>query len=309
MKTSRGSLILGFLCIYVVWGSTYLAIRIGVSTIPPFIMGGTRFIVAGSALYIWSRVRGGVKPDREQWKNALIVGALLLLIGNGAVSWAEQRVSSGMTSMLVATVPLWLVLVEVWNGRRPALLQWMGVAVGLVGVGLLVIPVGSASNSSNTINPIGAAVLMLGSLSWTVGSLFSRTARLATPGSMASGMQMLCGGALMLSLSVVSGEWNHFQMADVTTSSMLALLYLVVFGSIIGFSTYMWLLSVASPAAVGTYAYVNPVVAVLLGVIIGHESLPARAGLAMLVIVASVALVSLAPFLRWRGPSSLDEAA
>ena len=289
---------LGFLCVYVVWGSTYLAIRYSVATIPPFIMSGVRFMIAGSTLYGWSRLRGGAKPDREQWKNALIIGAMLLLVGNGAVSWAEQRVSSGMTSLLVATVPLWLVLAEIYNGRRPKWLQWVGVAAGLIGVALLVKPSGAAGNATAVVSPAGAAVLMIGSLSWTIGSLFARTARLATPASMASGMQMLSGGVLMLLLSVATGEWTDFHLGAVTSTSMFSLLYLVVFGSIIGFSTYMWLLSVASPAAVGTYAYVNPVVAVLLGVIIGGERLPASAGLAMLVIVGSVALVSLAPYLR-----------
>ena len=322
MKATRAQLVAGFLCVYIVWGSTYLAIRYGVATIPPFIMSGIRFMAAGSALYGWSRFRGGAKPDREQWKNAFIIGALLLLVGNGAVSWAEQRVSSSMTSLLVATVPLWLVLAELYNGRRPKLLQWVGVAVGLIGVALLVMPSGTvtgaptgavtatasnvATRAASSVSPTGAIVLMIGSLSWTVGSLFARTARLASPPSMASGMQMLSGGVLMLLLSVVSGEWSAFHANAVTATSIFALLYLVVFGSIVGFSTYMWLLSVASPAAVGTYAYVNPVVAVLLGVVVGGEMLPPSAGLAMLVIIGSVALVSLAPYLRRRESPEAD---
>lgn len=298
MKATRWQLLLGFLCIYVLWGSTYLAIRLGVATIPPFLMGGVRFIIAGSLLFGWSRWRGAAAPDREQWKNAVIVGTLLLVIGNGAVAWAEQRVDSGVASLLVATVPLWIVLGEMVQGRRPELLQWIGVAVGLGGVAILVMPSGNA-----TVEPIdrtGAAVLMCGSLSWTVGSLFSRTARLATPSSLASGMQMLCAGVLMSLISVISGEWSRVDLGAISTSSILALGYLIVFGSIIGFSTYMWLLSVARPAAVGTYAYVNPLVAVFLGVVIAGEKLPASATLAMIVIVTSVALVSLAPYLKKR---------
>jgi len=295
MKATRLQLMLGFLVIYVVWGSTYLGIRIGIETIPPFLMAGTRFLIAGGSLYAWSRWRGGAKPDLEQWKNAGIIGALLLMVGNGAVSWAEQRVDSGMTSLLVATVPLWIVLAEVVRGKRPAALQWIGVAIGLVGVGLLVKPSGEGS-----VDPYGAAVLMVGSLSWTVGSLFSRTARLATPASMASGMQMICGGVLMMAISVITGELASFEPAKVTVVSIFAWLYLIVFGSIIGFSTYMWLLSVASPAAVGTYAYVNPIVAVVLGVMVAGETLPPSATLAMVVITGSVALVSLAPYLGRR---------
>ncbi|MBC8087062.1 MAG: drug/metabolite exporter YedA [Phycisphaerae bacterium] len=296
MKATRLQLLLGFLVIYVVWGSTYLGIRVGIATIPPFLMAGTRFLIAGGILYAWSRLRGGAKPDLEQWKNAGIIGALLLMVGNGAVSWAEQRVDSGMTSLLVATVPLWIVLAEVVRGKRPALLQWIGVGVGLVGVGLLVKPSSDASVAS--VDPYGAAVLMVGSLSWTIGSLFSRTARLATPASMASGMQMICGGVLMMAISVITGELASFDPAKVTTASILAWLYLIVFGSIIGFSTYMWLLTVASPAAVGTYAYVNPVVAVLLGVMVAGETLPPLATIAMVIITGSVALVSLAPYLK-----------
>jgi drug/metabolite transporter (DMT)-like permease len=297
MKPTRLQLALAFFCVYTVWGSTYFAIRIAITTIPPFLMAGTRFLVAGSVLYAWARLRGGVRPDRVQWKNAAIIGSLLLLCGNGAVAWAEQRVSSGMTSLLVATMPVWLVLIEVWNGRRPALLQWIGVGIGLLGVGILVVP---TDGTSAAVGPVGALVLTVGTLAWTIGSLFARTARLATPASMASGMQMLCGGTFLLLVSAISGEWSRVEPGAITSASVLALLYLVVFGSLIAFSTYMWLLSAASPAAVGTYAYVNPVVAVLLGVVVGGELLPPMAVVAMLVIVGSVALVSLAPYLRRR---------
>lgn len=283
---------LGFLCIYILWGSTYLAIRYGVATIPPFLMGGVRFLIAGTALYGWSRLRGAAKPQREHWKNAAIVGALLLLVGNGAVAWAEQRVDSGMTSLLVATVPLWLVLAEVFQGRRPAPLQWLGVGVGLVGVAILVMP---GEGPTAPIDRAGAAVLMIGSMSWTIGSLFSRTARLASPASMASGMQMLCGGVFMMLASLLRGEWLGLELSSISGKSVFALFYLVIFGSIIGFSTYMWLLKVARPAAVGTYAYVNPLVAVLLGVLVAGEKLPPSATLAMVVILASVAIVSLSP--------------
>ena len=293
MKPTRLQLVLGFFCIYILWGSTYLAIRYGVATIPPFLMGGIRFLIAGTLLYGWSRFRGGAKPDRHHWKNAAIIGTLLLVVGNGAVSWASQRVDSGMTSLLVATVPLWLVLAEVFQGRRPALLEWLGVGIGLVGVSILVMPSGDGLTPS--VDRAGAAALMIGSLSWTIGSLFSRTARLATPASMASGMQMLCGGVFMMAVSVLKGEWSNFQLSSVSRVSILALFYLIVFGSIIGFSTYMWLLKVARPAAVGTYAYVNPLVAVLLGVMVAGEKLPPSATLAMVVILASVVLVSLSP--------------
>jgi drug/metabolite transporter (DMT)-like permease len=213
---------------------------------------------------------------------------LLLFVGNGAVSWASQRVSSGLTSVLVATVPLWLVLCELWQGRRPDFIKVVGVLLGLGGVALLVMPTGTTT----TVDPIGAVVLALGSLSWTIGSLYSRTARQSPSPSLAIAMQMLAGGSLLLILSFVLGEWTP--ELHVTARSAASLLYLIVFGSLIAFSTYMWLLKVASPSAVGTYAYVNPAVAVLLGVLLAGERLPAQAVAAMTVILSGVAMVSIA---------------
>lgn len=295
--TTRARLLLGFFVIYVVWGSTYLAIRIGLESLPPFFMGAVRFLIAGSIMFVWSRWRGAPKPTLAEWKTSAVVGFLLLFIGNGAVSWSEQRVTSGMTSLLVGTVPLWLVLCEWVQGKRPRIAQILGVALGLAGVGLLVLPTGSepTSGGASGVDPIGAMVLTISALSWTIGSLYSRTARLAKPATLAIAMQMLVGGALLLCLSGTSGEFAKVAATPPTTNSLLALLYLIVFGSLVGFSTYMWLLRVASPTAVGTYAYVNPVVAVLLGVLLIGERLPSQAILAMVVIVGGVALVSLAP--------------
>lgn len=293
-RTTPLRLLLGFLVIYVVWGSTYLAIRIGLDTLPPFFMGGVRFLIAGSAMYAFSRLRGAPKPTRAEWKSSAVIGFLLLFVGNGSVSWAEQRVTSGMTSLLVGTVPLWLVLCEWVQGKPPRIAQIVGVVIGLVGVGLLVLPASGDVNAT-AVDPMGALVLTVSALSWTVGSLYARTANTAKPATLAIGMQMLIGGALLLLLSTASGELPRVAATTISRNSMLALLYLIVFGSLIGFSTYMWLLRVASPTAVGTYAYVNPVVAVLLGVLLAGETLPPQAILAMFVIVGGVALVSLAP--------------
>ena len=288
-SATKWQLIAGFLVIYLVWGSTYLAIHWGVETIPPFGMGAARFLVAGSMLYSWCIVRGAKKPTKSQWKSSAVIGALLLFVGNGAVSWASQRVPSGLASVLVATVPLWLVLCELWQGKRPELIKLIGVLIGLAGVALLVMPTGAATA---TVDPAGAVVLALGSLSWTVGSLYSRTARQADSPALAIAMQMLVGGSLLLLLSLASGEWT--QTLHISARSAASLLYLIVFGSLIGFSTYMWLLKVASPTAVGTYAYVNPAVAVLLGVLFAGERLPAQAVAAMTVILGGVAMVSVA---------------
>lgn len=291
----RWQLIGGFFIIYVVWGSTYLAIKWGVQTIPPFALGAVRFLVAGGALYLFTRWRGAAAPTRREWRDSAIVGALLLFVGNGAVSWASQRVSSGIASVLVATVPLWLVLCEAYQGKRPRLMQLAGVVIGLVGVGLLVLPSSRAAAAGRTaaVDPIGAAALTLGSLSWTIGSLYSRSSQQAKPAALAISMQMLTGGVLLSLLALATGDWARLHPETVTLLSASSLLYLIIFGSLIGFSTYMWLLKVASPAAVGTYAYVNPLVAVLLGVALGGERLPPTAFVAMGVIVGGVALVSL----------------
>lgn len=289
---SRTRLVLGFLVVYIVWGSTYLAIRWGVESIPPFVMGGVRFLIAGGLMYGYSRWKGAAAPSALEWRNSAIVGFLLLFVANGAVSWAAQRVGSGMSSLLVATVPLWLVLCELVQGKRHRAPTWAGVTLGLVGVALLVLPA-NGSIASAAIEPAGAIVLALGSLSWTIGSLYSRTATLAKPAALAISMQMLTGGVLLMLLSIASGELSHLNREAITMASMYSLAYLIVFGSLIGFSTYMWLLSVASPTAVGTYAYVNPVVAVLLGVGLAGEQMPPQALVAMLVIVCGVAMVSL----------------
>ena len=296
-STTRTRLLLGFAVIYVVWGSTYLAIRIGLATLPPFFMGAVRFLVAGTAMYAWSSWRGALKSTAHEWKRAAIVGFLLLFVGNGAVSWAEQRVSSGMTSLLVATVPLWLVLCEWVRGKQPRASELFGVAIGLVGVGLLVLPT-AGDGATPAVNSAGAIVLTISALSWTIGSLYSRavsTVTPLTPATRAIAMQMLTGGALLGLLSVATDELHQLRGATISLSSLLALLYLMVFGSLIGFSTYMWLLRVASPTAVATYAYVNPVVAVLLGVLVAGERLPPQAVLAMVVIVGGVVMVSLTP--------------
>ncbi len=293
-KPPRWQLVLAFLCIYVVWGSTYLAMKFAVDTIPPFLMGATRFLIAGALLVAWSAWRGRAQVSRAGLQSAAVVGGLLLFWGNGSVAWAAQRVPSGMMSLLVATVPLWMVLIEGARGRKPTFAQLVGVAIGLVGVSLLVLPAdGSWRNAP--VDPVGAAVLAIGSFAWTAGSLYSRTATQAPYAPMASGLQMLCGGAMLLVLGLASGETARLSLDLMSLRSMWAVAYLIVFGSLVGFSTYMWLLQKASPSAVGTYAYVNPAVAVLLGVLLAGEKVPARGVLAMSVIVGGVALVSLAP--------------
>ena len=288
---SRARILAAFAAIYVIWGSTYLAIAIAIQTAPPFLMAGVRFLVAGLLLYAWMRARGEPRPTLPHWRSAAIVGGLLLLGGNGAVVWAEQRVPSGIAALLVATLPVWLVLLD-WarpKGVRPSGLVFGGLALGLVGVGVLVGPATLAGGAR--IDVIGALVLMVGSICWAVGSLYSRQAPLPKSSALGMAIQMLAGGGLLVLAGTLAGEWGELDVGAISAASAGAILYLIVFGSLIGFTAYMWLLRVVPPARVATYAYVNPVVAVLLGWLVLAEPISARTMIAAAIIVGAVALI------------------
>ena len=291
---SRAQIIAAFASIYVIWGSTYLAIRYAVQTIPPFIMGGARFVASGAMLYIWARSRGAPSPTRLHWRNAIIAGALLLLGGNGAVVWAEQFVPSGLTALLVSILPFWLVIIE-WlrpPRRRPSGAVLVGLVLGFIGIIVLVGP--SDVGGHGDVRPIGALVLILGSLSWAIGSFWSRDAQLPESALLTTGMEMLGGGVLLLIVGAVAGELSNFDIARVSIASAIGLLYLITFGSLLGFTSYIWLLDKVSPARLGTYAYVNPLVAVLLGWAIAGERLSIRTGVAAVIVICAVALITTA---------------
>jgi drug/metabolite transporter (DMT)-like permease len=288
---SRASILAGFAAVYIVWGSTYLAIRVAIDSIPPFLMAAVRFLIAGGALYVWCRMRGAPAPTRRQWITGAIVGGFLLLGGNGGVVWAEQRVTSGIAALLVATVPLWIVVLE-WlrGGRRPGLGTAAGVALGLVGLGLLVEPGGLMGGGR--VDTLGVLVLVAASLSWSVGSLYSRSHPSGDNPLLGSAVQMLMGGVWLVAFSLVTGDAMRLEPGAVTGRSLLALLYLIAFGSLIGYTAYIWLLGVSTPSRVATYAYVNPVVAVFLGWLILDEPVTTRVLVAAGVIVAAVALIT-----------------
>jgi drug/metabolite transporter (DMT)-like permease len=289
---SRAQIIAAFASIYLVWGSTYLAIRYAIETIPPFGMGGVRFLVSGALLYLWARYRGAPKPARLHWRNAAIAGAFLLLGGNGAVVWAEQFVPSGLTALLVSILPFWLVIIE-WARpprRRPSGLVLVGLVLGFIGIIVLIGP-GNIGGHGD-IPLLGALVLILGSLSWAIGSFWSRDAELPMSGLLTTGMEMLAGGALLLIVGLLSGELSQFDIHRVSRDSTLGLLYLITFGSLLGFTSYIWLLDKVSPARLGTYAYVNPIVAVLLGWAIAGEELSMRTGVAAAIVICAVALIT-----------------
>jgi drug/metabolite transporter (DMT)-like permease len=288
---NRWQIMTAFAAVYVIWGSTYLGIRLAVETIPPFSMAGSRAIAAGVILYAWARSRGAAKPEFSHWRGATIVGGLLLLGGNGLLSWAQQRVPSGVSALIIGSVPLWMILLEwLWHsGPRPTLGIISGLIVGFVGLGFLVAP-GRRSNGA-VINLSDAAVLLLAAFLWAAGSLYSRRARLPSSQLQAAAMEMLTGGALLMLAGGVTGEWARFAPAHVSAHSWVAWCYLVTFGSLIGFTAYVWLLQVASPAHVSTYAYVNPVVAVFLGWALAGEQVTSRTLTAAAAIILAVIII------------------
>ena len=289
--THRLRLVLAFAAVYIIWGSTYLAIRVAIDTLPPFLMAGVRFVIAGGLLYGWARWRGAPRPVRVNWLAAAIVGGLMLLGGNGGVVWAELRVPSGLTAVLIATVPLWIAILE-WaqGGGRPGGRVAVGLLMGLAGIGLLVGPGELAG--AGAIDPLGAAVLLFASLSWAAGSLYSRRARLPSSPLLSTAMEMLAGGLFLLLAGLLAGQAVDLDPAAISLRSVAALGYLIVFGSLVAFTAYIWLLRVTLPAHAATYAYVNPVVAVLLGWALGGEALTARTLLAAAVIIGAVVIIT-----------------
>ncbi len=292
---SRAALLVAFATLYVVWGSTYLAIRIAVMTMPPFVMGAMRFTAAGGGLYLFLRLRGAPRPSLRNWGAAFVVGVLLLGVSNGMVCWCEQWVPSAETALIVATVPLWMTALP-WLGRcgrapHPAAL--LGVAIGLLGVATLVggAPSGGRSAAAGAALMTARIGLLVASLTWAIGSLWSRRLPLPSEAALATAMEMLTAGPVLAVVAAVSGEWGHFRVAAVAPAAWVALAYLGVFGSLAGFGSYVFLLKHVSAARASTYAFVNPLVAVLLGSLVAGEALTRRTGLAALLIVGAVGAV------------------
>lgn len=305
----RALVLAAFAAIYLVWGSTYLAIKYAVATVPPFFMTGARFLVAGSVLFAWSVFSARRSPSdavttsssawpapRRQWGEAFFVGALLIVGGTALVGWAERSVPSGIASLILATTPLWMVLLEsaIESRRAPTARVLAGVAVGIVGLGILIAP--SAGAPGAGVDSLGVGALTLASLAWSVGAMYSRRSTTASlPPARATGMQMIAGALLSIVGGFALGEHRQLALGSITLVSWLAVAYLVVAGALVGFSAYLWLMRVASPSRVATHAYVNPVVAVLLGWAVLGEAVTVRTGVAMAVIVVAVVLIISAP--------------
>jgi drug/metabolite transporter (DMT)-like permease len=290
-----------FGAVYIIWGSTYLGIKYAIETLPPFLMAGARFLIAGAALYALARLgfgnsgRPGERTLASHWRAAAVIGTLLFLCGNGGVTWAEGYITSSLAALLVASEPLWIVLLS-WllpGGTRPGGKVWLGIALGFAGVWLLVSAgTTAAGGDGGGTSIVGAGVVLGASVAWAVGSIYSLRASLPRSPLLSSGMQMLAGGSLLLLVGVLSGEPARLDFNSVSTRSLLAFLYLTVFGSVVAFTAYSWLLRNASPARVSTYAYVNPAVAVLLGWALAGEAMTAGSLVAAGIIVASVALIT-----------------
>ena len=287
-------IVLAFAAVYVLWGSTYLGIRYAIETLPPFLMAGTRFSIAGAILFTWAVLNGeSVRSSFSQWPKALVIGALLLLGGNGGVTWAEHHIPSGFAALLVASEPLWVVVLN-WglSRRRPNSKVLLGVFIGLVGVALLVSDGLKVGLTASSMSLLGAVVVILAAFSWAAGSVYATRYPIKASTSMASGMQMLGGGFLLLLLALAVGDFPRLNLATASWVSIGAFFYLLVFGSLVGFTAYSWLLRNVSPARATTYAYVNPVVAVLLGWLLAGEALTLVMLVAAGIIVASVALIT-----------------
>lgn len=281
--------------VYIIWGSTYLAIRFAVESLPPFLMAATRFLAAGGVLFTWVRLTGTPVPTRSEVKASAIVGLLLLVGGNGLVVWAEQRVVSGIAALIIGSTPLWIVLVDVLRpgGTRPKPVTFLGVLIGLGGISLLISP-NSLGGSDQPVDLLGAGALGLAALLWATGSVYGREHLRMLPKAplMATALEMLAGGIGLLIPGTVSGEWGWLEQAVFTPRALGALIYLILFGSLLGYSAYTWLLGVAPTPLVATYAYVNPLVAVFLGYLLANEPLTLRVLLASGIIVGAVVLIN-----------------
>ncbi len=281
------------IALYIVWGSTYLGIKVAIETIPPFMHAGIRFLISGIILVVWQRAAGYDLPTRKQWISTAIIGNLLLLGGNGLVAWAEQFIPSGIAALVIASVPMFLVIGEAVRpgGIKPSWQAIVGLLVGFVGIFILVGP-SEVSGSSSKLNPFGVVALLGACLLWATGSIYSRSADLPKSSLMTTGAQMLTGSIGLFIISLVTGELNGWNPAAVSMRSLYGLGYLITIGSIVGFGSYVWLLQNAPISLVATYAYVNPIVAILLGAWIGNEPLERHIWVAAGIIIGSVMFIN-----------------
>jgi drug/metabolite transporter (DMT)-like permease len=305
-KPRAWKVLLAFAIIYFVWGSTFLAIRVGVREVPPFLLAGMRFVVAGIVLYGWMRARGTPSPTARQWGAASILATLIFVFDYGLLFWAERRVPSGVAAVMMATIPAFMAIAEIIFLRTQRLTWRLGFAllVGMAGVAVLVLPTMSLGEAP--VDTVGACALLFASISWSVASSLLRKLPLPASKAMSSGAQMLAGGVLLTLTAALLGEFRGFHAQAVSREVWLALAYLIVAGSIVGFTAYVWLLHHESPTKVGTYAYVNPVVAVIVGYFLGGEAIGRRTIVGTLLVLVSVVVITTTPAKKGT-TSSVDE--
>jgi drug/metabolite transporter (DMT)-like permease len=307
-QPARWLVVAAFAAVYLLWGGSYIGIHFAMETIPPFLMTATRFATAGAILFVWARWRGAPAPTRANWRAAFIAGTLLFLCNNGLIVWAEHHgAPTGVVAVLIATTPIWMVLMT-WlkpGGKFPGWLVIAGLATGFGGIILLV------NTEMGAIDLISVVAVLIAAFAWSYGSLYAKSAPLPKSATLSTGMQLLVGGMMQFLLAAVNGDFAKFDPAVVSLTSVVAILYLSLFASIIGFSAFTWLMRVSAPAKVSTYAYVNPVIAFFLGWILANETLTPRMIMAMGVIIASVVMINVANSVslpRWRTAKVAAEA-
>jgi drug/metabolite transporter (DMT)-like permease len=303
-------IIVAFAALYLIWGSTYLGIRFAIETIPPCLMAGSRFLIAGIIMYAIAWSQGIGKSTWTNWRTSLIIGACLILGGNGGVTVSEMYIDSGLAALIVTIVPIYIVVLGWAAGiaPRPTPIIWLGLVGGFVGVGVLLGPTLRLSSNGGRHPAIGMSILLVSSFIWSAGSLYSRTSKHAASPFLTAAQQMLCGGLLLLLASFATGETRRFHPNDMSMLSLASFVYLVIIGAVVGYTAYIWLLRHCDPAKVATYAYVNPIVAVLLGAAFAGESLTMRTLVAAALIIGSVALVITAQQLRLRAEPQIGAA-
>ena len=289
-QQNRLKIIIAFIAVYFVWGTTYLAIKYAIETIPPFLMMGMRSLIAGTVLYTWGRLRGDANVTRKELPSLLLIGALFFLIGHGVLAWAQQTVPSGVAALLVACEPIIIALFEPLFTREGKVGKrtLLGMFIGMSGIAVLVMPHGFDFENANLLGSLG---ILVGASSWASGAIIARVARLPRSPLITGGVQLLFGGALLIIVSYVSGEWSAFAFSQVTIRSMSGLVYLIVFGSIVTFSAYTWLLKITSATRISTHTFINPVIAVFVGWALAGEALSWEMLIATVLIIIAVYLV------------------
>lgn len=294
-NSQRILLLLSFASVYIIWGSTYLAVRFAVTSISPFLLSSFRFLTAGTILLLIAKLTKAEIPSKTEVKNAGIIGILLLVTGNAGVIWAAQYTPSSITALIITIEPVWVVLLLWFKSKhnKPTPVIWLGIALGLVGIVTLIGP--SNLEHLKGLNPWAITAIVFSSISWAVGSIYSLQLRMPKSAFMSTGIQMFSASAVMFIVASLLGEWGTFHPASITSTSFIAFMYLVVFGSLIGFTSYGYLVKHASPTAAATHAYVNPVIAVLLGWWIGKEIITSETILAAILIISAVVLIIMKP--------------